>query len=66
MRLASNMLLEKPRQIYSHVIFARAIDDWIKILDNWKLILDAKLLVKSTKDAETTESIAWRTASLAK
>jgi hypothetical protein len=45
---------------------AQAIDDWFKILDNQKLILDTKLAAKGTKDAETAASIAWRTALLAK
>jgi hypothetical protein len=49
-----------------HSSIAQAIDDWIKILDNRKLVLDAKSAAKGTKDAETAASIAWRTASLAK
>lgn len=49
-----------------HSSMAQAIDDWIKILDNRKLVLGAKSAAKGTKDAETAASIAWRTASLAK
>jgi hypothetical protein len=41
-----------------HLSIAQAIDDWIKILDNRKLVLDAKSAAKGTKDAETAASIA--------
>jgi hypothetical protein len=36
------------------------------VLDNQKEIADSKSVAKGTKDAETAESITWRTASLAR
>jgi hypothetical protein len=50
------VLKSKEQDDYS--LIAQAIDNWIKILNNQKLVLNAKSVAKDIKDAKTAASIA--------